>query len=137
MNQNGKVKAIYSWTAIVIALIFFWPVGVGLLIGRISVDKKAALTVGNVLNRIAIVSYVMAAVCVIACIGAGFEFENIYTISFFAVAGVVFQFLGKLVKADAENVKKYLSIIINGNEFNLNNIAAAMGKPYDTVRAEL
>ena len=40
MNENGTVKLIYSWPMIILVLFLFWPVGIFLLIKRISIDKS-------------------------------------------------------------------------------------------------
>lgn len=137
MNQNGKIKGIYSWPIIIIAFCIFWPVGVVLLVGRVSRDKKTAMSVGRIVNGIAITSYVIAALGLAVCLGEGFAGEDIGMILFFGIAGVVLQRVAKRIKNDAENVKRYLSIIINGKEIRLDNIAAATGKPYAVVKADI
>lgn len=40
MNEQGKISFIYSWPAIILALWLFWPVGIFLIIKRVSIDKK-------------------------------------------------------------------------------------------------
>lgn len=137
MNQNGKIKAIYSWPAIIIAFVFFWPVGIALLIGRVSSDKKAAMSVGRIVNGIAIASYVIAALGLVVCLGEGFTGEDVSMILFFGIAGVVLQRVAKRIKKDAENVRKYLAVIVNGNETRLDNIAAAVGKSYTTAKEDV
>ena len=47
MNENGKVGCLYSWPMIIIALCVFWPVGIFLIVKRVSVDKKAAMGAGK------------------------------------------------------------------------------------------
>lgn len=137
MSENEKIKGIYSWPIIIIAFCFFWPVGVALLIGRVSRDKKAAMSVGRIVNGIAIASYVIAALGLAVCLGEGFAGEDIGMILFFGIAGVVLQRVAKKIKNDAENVKKYLSIIVNGKETRIDNIAAATGKSYTVVKEDI
>lgn len=137
MNQNGKIKGVYSWLVIIIAFCIFWPVGVVLLVRRVSIDKKTAMSVGRIVNGIAIASYVIAALGLAVCLGEGFTGEDVGMILFFGIAGVVLQRVAKRIKNDAENVKKYLSIIVNGKETRLDNIAAATGKSYAVVKEDI
>ena len=43
MNEKGKISGLYSWPVIILALCIFWPVGIFLIIKRVSVDKKTAM----------------------------------------------------------------------------------------------
>ncbi|MBQ8804110.1 MAG: hypothetical protein IJZ53_10785 [Tyzzerella sp.] len=137
MNQNEKISVMFSWPVIIIAFIFFWPVGVALLIGRVSKDKKTAMSVGKIVNGLGIASYVIAAIGTLSCLSAGITGEDVGMILFFAIAGVVLQRVGKKMKNDAENVRRYLAIIVNGNETRIDNIAAAVGKSYDVSKADI
>ncbi len=46
MNENGKVGFWYSWPVIILVLCLFWPVGVFLIIKRVSKDRKTAMSAG-------------------------------------------------------------------------------------------
>ena len=41
MNENGTIKFIYTWPMIILAIFLFWPVGIFLMIKRISINKNA------------------------------------------------------------------------------------------------
>ena len=41
--SNNKIGGIYSWPVIILALIFFWPLGLFLIIKRTTLDKTAVM----------------------------------------------------------------------------------------------
>lgn len=137
MKENGKIGGLYSWPAIIIALCIFWPVGLFLLIKRVSVDKKTAMSVGKLIGIFGGVSYGFAVVGVLACISDGFTSDDVTLILFFGIAGFVLRRVAKKIKAEAESVKQYLAIIVNGNVRQIDNIAATTGKSYDVVKADI
>ena len=137
MKNNGKIGGLYSWPVIILAFCIFWPVGLFLLIKRISLDKKVALSVGKLVGVLGTISLVIAALGFAVSIGEGFDSTDVSMIAFFGIAGFVLRRYAKKVKNDAENVKQYLAIIVNGNVRQLDNIAAATGKKYDVVKADV
>lgn len=137
MKENGKVSFIYSWPVIILALCFFWPVGIFLIIKRTSIDKKFALSVGKIIGILGICSYAIAILGLVACLSDGFGSDDVALILFFGVAGFVLRKVAKRIKADADSVKQYLAIIVNGNVRQLDNIAATTGKSYDVVRKDI
>lgn len=137
MNEKGKISGLYSWPVIILALCFFWPIGILLLMKRVSIDKKAAMSVGRLIGGIGIASYFIAAVMFIACLSDGFGSDDIGIILFFGIAGFALRKVSRKVKKDSENVKKYLSVIVNGNERQIDAIASSMGKTYDTAKNDI
>lgn len=137
MNKNGKVSFWYSWPVIILALCFFWPVGVFLIIIRVSTDRKTAMVAGKLIGGFGIASYCIAAIGLLACISSGFAGEDVVMILFFGVAGFVLRAVAKKIKTEAENVKQYLSIIVNSNVRQLDTIASITGKSYDVVHKEV
>lgn len=137
MKENGKVKFIYSWPMIILALCFFWPVGIFLIIKRTSIDKKYALSVGKIIGIFGICSYAIAALGLLVCISDGFGSDDVTMILFFGIAGFVLRKVAKKIKSDANSVKQYLAIIVNGNVRQLDNIAATTGKSYDVVKKDV
>lgn len=137
MNDNGKLNIIYSWPIIILALCLFWPIGIFLIIRRVSVDKKTAMSVGKIIGIIGILSYCIAGMGLIVCISDGFAFEDIFLMLFFGIAGFALRKVSKKIKKDAENVKKYLSVIINGNERRLDVIASSTGNSYDVAKNDI
>ncbi len=137
MNENGKVGCLYSWPVIILALCIFWPIGIFLIVKRVSVDKKTAMGAGKLINGIAIASYCIAGIGFVACLGDGFATEDITMILFFGIAGFALQKVSQKIKKDADDVKKYLSVIVNGNEKQIDVIASSMGKSYDVAKNDI
>ena len=135
--NNNKVSGIYSWPVIILALIFFWPLGLFLIIKRTSVDKKAALASGKLIKGLGIASCCMATLGFLVCLGDGFDGTDVGLIIFFAAAGAALLYLANKIKKEADSVKQYLNIIVNGGERQLDSIAAATGKQYDVVKKDV
>lgn len=137
MNNNGKVSFWYSWPVIILALCFFWPVGVFLIIKRVSTDRKTAMGAGKLIGGLGIASYCIAALGLLVCISDGFAGEDVVMILFFGAAGFALRKVAKKIKTESENVKQYLSIIVNGNVRQLDTIASTTGKSYDVVHKDV
>lgn len=137
MNNNGKVSFWYSWPVIILALCFFWPVGVFLIIKRVSTDRKTAMSAGKLIGGLGIASYCIAVLGLLVCISDGFAGEDVVMILFFGAAGFALRKVAKKIKTEAENVKQYLSIIVNGNVRQLDTIASTTGKSYDVVHKDV
>ncbi len=137
MNENGKVGFWYSWPVIILVLCLFWPVGVFLIIKRVSKDRKTAMGAGKLIGGLGIASYCIAALGLLGCISDGLTGENVVMILFFGAAGFALRRVAKKIKTEAENVKQYLSIIVNGNVRQLDTIASTTGKSYDVVHNDV
>lgn len=137
MNENGKLGCLYSWPVIILALCIFWPAGIFLIIKRVSVDKKTAMGAGKLIGGIGIASYCIAGIGFIACLSDGFGSDDIGMILFFGIAGFALQKVSQKIKREAEDVKKYLSVIVNGNERQIDVIASSMGKSYDVAKNDI
>lgn len=137
MNEKGKISGLYSWPVIILALCIFWPVGIFLIIKRVSVDKKTAMGAGKLIGGIGIASYCIAGIGFIACLSDGFGSDDIGMILFFGIAGFALQKVSQKIKREAEDVKKYLSVIVNGNERQIDVIASSMGKSYDMAKNDI
>lgn len=137
MNEKGKISGWYSWPVIILALCVFWPVGIFLIIKRVSVDKKAAMGAGKLIGGIGIASYCIAGLGFIVCLSDGFGSDDIGMILFFGIAGFALRKVSQKIKREAEDVKKYLSVIVNGNERQIDVIASSMGKSYDVTKNDI
>ena len=137
MNEKGKISGLYSWPVIILALCIFWPVGIFLIIKRVSVDKKTAMGAGKLIGGIGIASYCIAGIGFIACLSDGFGSDDIGMILFFGIAGFALQKVSQKIKREAEDVKKYLSVIVNGNERQIDVIASSMGKSFDVAKNDI
>ena len=136
-NKNNNLGCLYSWPVIIIALICFWPVGLFLIIKRASVDKKTAMASGKLIKGLGIASCCMAALGFLVCLSDGFDGTDVGMIIFFAATGAALLYLANKIKKDADSVKLYLNIIVNGGERQLDSVAAATGKQYDVVKKDV
>lgn len=116
----------YSWTLILVLLFVFWPVGLYMLYKKAQTDKKVALTASKIMNTIGTVLIVFGVITVIVGIGV-----------IYIIGGVLLKKMAKKLRNSAENVKRYLAIVVNGNVRQLDAICASVGKPYKTVKEEL
>lgn len=138
MNNNGKVDFWYSWPVIILALCFFWPVGLYLLIKRSSLDKTAVMrnSSGKGLKITGIVLIVFGGFGIIGSFNP-FDFGMLVVFLFFILGGIVLINKAKKIKTEGENIKQYLSIIVNGNVRQLDTIASTTGKSYDVVHKDV
>lgn len=137
MNETGKVSFWYSWPVIIIAFIVFWPVAVFLIIKRISVDKRTAMRAAKLLNGLGITLYVITVLGFIGCFTEGFDMDVIIGLVFFGVAGYALRRVARKSRKEAESVKKYLSVIVNGGVHQLDAIASATGNSYEVVHEDI
>jgi len=67
----------------------------------------------------------------------GIDGTDIGMIIFFAAIGIALFFASHRIKKEVERVNNYLSVIVNGGERRLHDIADATGKQYDTVKKDI
>lgn len=137
MNENRKIGFIYSWPVIIIAMFIFWPIGIFLLVRRISIDKTAAIRRNKLIKGLGITCYVISVLYIIGCLESSFTFADLVIIVVFAVGGYCLCRVAKKAKIEAENVKQYLSIIVNGNVRQIDAICSTTGKSYDEVKNDI
>lgn len=136
--MNNKIGGIYSWPVILLALFFFWPLGLFLIIRRITLDKTAVMKTssGKGLKITAIVLLVLGVFGIIGNLNP-FVFSNLIVYLFFIAGGIILLNKAKSIKAEGESIKKYLAIIVNGGERSLDAVASATGKQYDDVKNDV
>lgn len=136
-NYDKKINILYSWPVIILAIIIFWPVAIYLVYKRIRSDKKVGFTIGKLIKCISYFCFFIVGIGVLASLETGFTGEDIGMILFFLVAAVALFIFSKKIIANSEKYKKYIAIIINGNEFIIDNIASAMSLSKKVVRKDL
>ena len=136
--NNKNFGKLYSWPVIILALCIFWPVGLYLIIKRTSLDKTAVMksSSGKGLNITAIVLIVLGGFGIIGSFDP-FDFGSLVIFLFFIAGGFVLLNKAKKIKAEGETIKKYLAIIVNGGERQLDAVASATGKQYDVVKNDV
>lgn len=118
MNNSEKIGCWYSWPTIIVALILFWPLGLFLLIKRVSIDKKAKLVMGKLIGVLGVVCYCIAALGLVVCIGEGFHSDDVALMLFLV-------FLGIVLRAVAKKVKKNANIAISPDGTPIESIATS------------
>ncbi len=136
--MNNNISKLYSWPVIILALCVFWPVGLYLIIKRTSLDKTAVMnsSSGKGLTITAIILIVLGGFGIIGSFNP-FDFGSFVLFLFFIAGGVVLLNKAKKIKAEGESIKKYLAIIVNGGERQLDSIAAAAGKQPEIVKNDI
>lgn len=134
---KNKESLLYSWPAIIIALIVFWPVGIFLIYKRAKTDKKASFTIGKGVKYGSYFCFFAVIIGIIASFTNEFKSSDIVYFLFYLVAGIALLYFSKKLTKDAEKYKKYISIIVNGNEYFIANIAGAMAISQDDVKKDL
>ena len=135
--MSDNVKSLYSWPIIVFVTIIFWPIGILLILKRISMDRKAVMVCGKLIRVLGFGLFLFAALGFICCVGDGLDTDTLLVIIFFGAAGLALIGTAEKIKGDAESVKRYLAIVVNGGKRNLEEIASAVKKPYEKVRSDL
>jgi len=135
--NNNKVGCLYSWPAIIIALICFWPIGLVLIVKRLSSDKTAMVNSSG--KGLKIGGIALIVIGIFGIIGSldSFEVGNIILFLFFIGGGAVLVRKAKKIQIEGDNIKRYLSMIVNSNVRQLDMIASATGKQYDTVKTDI
>ena len=136
-NNTNKISALYSWPVIILLTVCFWPLGVFLIFKRTTMDKKAALASGKILKGVGIASCCLGTLGFLVSITDGFDGSDVIAIIFFVGAGAALIYAGNKTLKEANSVKQYLNIIVNGGERQLDAIAAATGKQYDVVKKDV
>ena len=140
-NNNNKLSGIYSWPVIILALIFFWPLGLFLVIKRTSLDKRTAMSAGG--KGLKVLGIVLAVIGALAFIGLVSDptgdgvVGGIIMALFFIGGGVALILKSKKIAKEADAIKHYLSIIVNGGVRQLDSISATTGKPYEVVKKDV
>ena len=138
--NNNNLSGLYSWPVIILALIFFWPVGLFLIFKRSTLDKRTAMSSsGKGLKGLGIGLTVFGAIGFIGFVGDsdGNAAGGIIVTLFFIAGGIALIMKSKKIIKEAESVKQYLNMIVNCGERKIDAIAAATGKPYNIVKNDI
>lgn len=138
MKTDGKNSTLYSWPVIILIFILFWPVGLFLIIKKVSIDRKAGRSIGGqALKGIGIGLTVFGVIGFIGCVSDPEAASGVVVAILFIAGGIALIFKGKKRCKEEESIKQYLAVIVNGNVLLLDSIAAATGKSYDVVKADV
>lgn len=138
MEAGGKNSRLYSWPVIVLWLIIFWPVGLFLIIRKVSVDKKSIRRIESQgFKGIGIGLVVLGVIGFVGCVSDPEAASGTAIAVFMVAGGIVLAFKARKWDKEEKMAKEYLAIIMNGNVLRMDRIAAATGKPYDVVKADI
>lgn len=127
---NQKTKGT-SWTAIIIVLIFCWPVGIYLIYKKLNSDKTAAIKNGRVMSVFGWILLSLGIIYFLMMITGNKDMIGAFII--FGGSGAALLIVSKRRTKNASKYKKYISLIANKNVTSIDNIASAIPINYDTA----
>jgi hypothetical protein len=130
-------KKTTSWGWIIFWLIVFWPVGLILIIKKLSEDKSAIMSGKS--GAASVVGWILTAIGALFLLSglSASEGSVIVLALFFLAGGILLLRKAQGNKKTAAIYKKYIDIIVNNGESSIDNIAGAVGLGYDKVAADL
>ena len=146
MSNNQNQKSGISWPVIIIAFIFFWPLGIVLLILR-SRNKTETYTIWKrtrVIGWILLIIGILFVIVFIADIADGYHYEHLGDVIFmlalglgFAIGGIATLTTSKKQRAKSDRYKMYINFIINNEIEDIADIAHKMNISIAAVINEL
>jgi len=131
----NTVKKPTGWGLIILCFIILWPIGLILLIKRLSVDKTATFQSGR---TITIVSYVLMGMGVLYLLITISGNPAMLTLALlFGGGGVLVNRFALKTQHTGERYKKYITLIVNHGNTSIDTIAASVGVQYDVALADL
>lgn len=128
-----------SWTAVILWFIFFWPVGFYMIYKKLANDKSAAMKNGKVLKTIGYFFFFFAVsfpVTEAGNVGSKNLGVVVMCVVFYVIGGILLVRGGKKLQKSGERYKKLIEIVINQQQYTIENIAAQMELDYgETVDA--
>lgn len=132
--MNNQRPWYYSWGVIILAFLFFWPVGIVLLVMRnrntnkvsrqslfTNTNKKKYITIGVILIVIGLTTISDSALMGL----------------FLIIGGIILIIYSEKLVKDAARRKKYMDLIVNNQVYSLEKIASICNVQYSVVLKEL
>jgi len=126
MNNTGRKQTSWGW--IIFWFIFFWPIGLVLLIKREKSDKQATL---NSNRGVFIASFILMGIGVSGLASSSFAGF------LFLIGGVAIFLHARKVKKTGDRYKNYITLIVNHNHTSIEKIANLAGVSYDVALSDL
>lgn len=127
-----------GWGWIIFWLIIFWPVGLFMVIKKLSTDKSALMS-GKV-GTVSTIGWILVGIGTINLLLNFSDTSSVLSIMIALVlitGGVLLLRKASKTKKMAVRYKKYLDIVVNQTERSIDNVAAAVAKSYDIVEKDL
>jgi len=131
-----KKKKPISWVWIVLAFIVFWPVGIVLLVIRLSSDRSATIKCHKTIMVVSLILIGIGAILLIAAIGEADE-DLFFPAVAFLIGGIVVNFMARKTKKTGARYKQYIALIVNHSQNSLDAIAGMVGVTYEMVIEDL
>ena len=102
-----------------------------------SMGQKAVFSVGTLFDAIGLFIFVITGMGVLICIVDGFSREIILVTITSGILGLALRMIAKKMMGGPIRARQYLSLIVDGNVCQLDSIASATKRPYETVKRDI
>ena len=128
-------KKTMSWGWIIFWCILLWPLGLFFLFRKIGSDKTATLKNSK---TVAVISYVLIGLGIIYLVMSIAEDANMIAAAVvFGGGGVCLFLVSRRMKKNGIKYKKYISLVVNQQQKQIDIIAAEVGVRYETAKNDL
>lgn len=142
VKESTPGKSSISWGVIILFMILFWPVGVFLLIRKITQDKAAVLKNSKVFFGIGVFLIVVAIFGVTGDLtAANGQIDSLASTLaagiFLLAGGGALIYFSRKMKREGLKYKRYISVVVNNGVTSIDDIAAAVPCTYDDAVIDL
>ena len=136
--MKNRINSKVSWTLVIILLIFFFPVGIPMLIKKVKSEKFAFDQNGKTMVILGWVFVVFGLSSLGEFSSNEVDFSQIIFMSIlFGGGGIALIYFGNKYRAKAKTINKYMSIIGSQNELYIGNISSILSISYENVLRDL
>lgn len=138
-----KTTSYFSWPAIVVITILFWPLGIFLMYKRVSQEKISAVKNSKIIRGIAFIPLgmgILFASLLFMDLGTNEGRDALIGVSSIFIAfGLFLLFVSRNMKKDGMRYAQYYALVANEKQSDVNAIASAVGveprKAFDDLSA--
>jgi hypothetical protein len=126
-----------SWGVIIVCLIFIWPVGLFLLIRKLTTDKSALMSgKTGLLTGVGWFLIIVGGIGSLSLLYDGISGGTIVALVML-VGGILLLVKASQTKKTARKYRQYIDIVVNQNIRGIDSISAQVGIAYETVEKDL
>jgi hypothetical protein len=132
-NQNTKT---YSWTAIIIVLFIFWPVGLFMLFSKLSNDRTATFGGGAAMIKFIGVVLVILGVTMLATLSSGdasVATTGVIMAAIFAIPGFYLINKSRDIRKSGNRNRQYIELVINNKVHEVHELARRLRVSQEVV----
>ena len=134
--MSQPVKKPIHWAWIIIALIIFWPLGLFLLFRRVTNDRSAVLKGTGFITFIAIM-LLLVGVANLLLLAEGGGISNLAAVVLMIGGGIWLLHTADKINKRGRRYKRYIDLIVNQSRTYIDDLAAEVKQPYESVVADL